>query len=229
MDEFASPLHWAIQEGLTLIAHVLIVNGVDTNQLDSNQRSPLDLALEKDYFHVIIALVKNQADVNFESVEIGPLLFYTISKYQVDIYAKLMIDKGANVNCTTIWNQTPLHAAAYYGDTNIAKVLIQKGAKIDAQTNLLQTPLLLAARQGDIEIVEMLLNNGANDKIRDHLNNEPIHYAAKYGYIQCAKILIEHGANLNTRGADGYRPLEQALENKTLNSFKFITFVQSSL
>ena len=63
MDEFASPLHWAIQEGFTLIAEVLIANGVDTNQLDSNQRSPLDLALEKNYLHVVKALVENQADV----------------------------------------------------------------------------------------------------------------------------------------------------------------------
>ena len=63
MDEFASPLHWAIQKGFTRSALVLIENGEDTNQLDSNQRSPLDLALEKNYLHVVKALVENQADV----------------------------------------------------------------------------------------------------------------------------------------------------------------------
>ena len=42
MDEFASPLHWAIQKGYDRCAVLLIENGENTNQLDSNQRSPLD-------------------------------------------------------------------------------------------------------------------------------------------------------------------------------------------
>ena len=167
MDEFASPLHWAIQKGFRIIAFVLIQNGEDTNKLDSNQRSPLDLALERNDLFVFQALVENQADVNFVSVEIGPLLFYAISTYASDDYAKLLIDKGANVNCTTMWNQTPLQAAAYYGDTDIAKILIHKGASINAKTNALQTPLLLATAMGHDEIVETLLTNGANDEIRD--------------------------------------------------------------
>ena len=167
MDEFASPLHWAIQNGFDRCAVLLIENDEDTNQLDSNQRSPLDLALQKNYLLVVKALVENQADVNFVSVEIGPLLFYASNTYEGTVYPKLLINKEANVNCATIWNKTPLHAAAYHGNTNLAKMLVQKGAKIDAQTTALQTPLILAATMGHDEIVELLLANGANVDTKD--------------------------------------------------------------
>ena len=79
--ECGGSLHWAIEDGFSGVAIKLIENGKDVNQLDSNQRSPLDQALKKDDFNVFKALVENQADVNFSSVETGPLLFYAI-KYQ---------------------------------------------------------------------------------------------------------------------------------------------------
>ena len=106
-------MHWAIQNFYPAALY-FIEKGEDTNRLDSNQRSPLDLALEKNYPRVFKALVENQADVNFVSVEIGPLLVYAINRYKhtEDGYASLLIEKGANVNCTSIWNQTPLQAAA---------------------------------------------------------------------------------------------------------------------
>ena len=167
MDEYASPLHWAIQKGFRIIAYILIQNGEDTNKLDSNQRSPLDLALERNDLFVFQALVENQADVNFVSVEIGPLLFYASNTYEGTVYPKLLINKKANVNCATIWKKTPLHAVAYHGNTNLVKILIQKGAKIDAITNALQTPLILAATMGHDEIVEMVFSNGANVDTKD--------------------------------------------------------------
>ena len=224
--EIGGSLHWAIEDGFSGVAIKLIENGKDVNQLDSNQRSPLDQALKKDDFNVFKALVENQADVNFSSVETGPLLFYAINTYQEDHYAKLLIDKGANVNCVTTRNTTPLHAAAVHGDINIAKLLIHKGARINAQTNTCRTPLLFAADMGHYEVVEMLLANGANVNIRDVDNNEPIHCAAENGHIQCLKTLIEYGASLNTKGSDGYSPIEQVMGNETMNSFKMITFLQ---
>ena len=221
--EIGGSLHWALEDGFSGVAIKLIENGKDVNQLDSNQRSPLDQALKKDDFNVFKALVENQADVNFSSVETGPLLFYAINTYH---YAKLLIDKGANVNCVTTRNTTPLHAAAVHGDINIAKLLIHKGARINAQTNTCRTPLLFAADMGHYEVVEMLLANGANVNIRDVDNNEPIHCAAENGHIQCLKKLIEYGASLNTKGSDGYSPIEQVMGNETMNSFKMITFLQ---
>ena len=100
MDEFASPLHWAIQKGFDRCAVLLIENGEDTNKLDSNQRSPLDLALEKNYLLVVKALVENQADVNFVSVETGPLLFYVSNTYEGTVYPTgCPRSKFPNSNC----------------------------------------------------------------------------------------------------------------------------------
>ena len=67
--EVDGPLHWAIQEKFIEAALYLIQEaGEDTNRLDSNQRSPLEVALEKKLFDVFKALVENKADVNLVGV-----------------------------------------------------------------------------------------------------------------------------------------------------------------
>lgn len=42
-----------------------------------------------------------------------------------------LLDKGADVETTTIRDWTPLHAAAYDGHTEIGLMLLEKGAQID--------------------------------------------------------------------------------------------------
>ena len=189
MDEYASPLHWAIQKGFRIIAYILIQNGEDTNKLDSNQRSPLDLALERNDLFVFQALVENQADVNFVSVEIGPLLYYAIITYESDAYTKLLINNGANVNCTTVWNQTPLHAAAYHGDTKIAKILIHNGANFYIRDVDNNEPFHYAATNKNIQCAKILIEHGANLNTRSGDGFSPLELALANKIVKNFKFI----------------------------------------
>ena len=118
------PLHHAIQIEFPPVALFFIEEGEDTNRLDSDQRSPLDWALEKDLFEVFKKLVENQADVNFVAHDNLSLLFSAICQYKEE-YAEILIQNGANVNWVCLnSNRTSLHAAAVFGATGIAKTLI---------------------------------------------------------------------------------------------------------
>ncbi|XP_014767550.1 ankyrin repeat domain-containing protein 39 [Octopus bimaculoides] len=72
---------------------------------------------------------------------------------------KLLVEHGANVNCTTASGlATPLHRAAYSGHSSVVKFLLDKGAdpfKCDADG---RTALHKAAVKSDADIISLLLH-----------------------------------------------------------------------
>ena len=55
--------------------------------------------------------------------------------------AKLLLDRGANVNAANEAGQTPLHAAAAIGANGVVRFLVERGAKLDAKTRQGRTAL----------------------------------------------------------------------------------------
>ena len=97
-----------------------------------NLYRPISTMLEFDCFEIFSALVKNQANVNFaRNIDEGTLLLRAVTKRKSE-FVEVLVKNGSNVNCVNPFNQTPLHGAAFYGDTEIAKILIRNFAKIDA-------------------------------------------------------------------------------------------------
>lgn len=70
----------------------------------------------------------------------------------------MMIEKGADVHAMDLNGWTPLHAAAYHGQDEIAKILLTSGADVNARNKLQETPLHLAAKWPQDKIVEVLLS-----------------------------------------------------------------------
>jgi len=53
--------------------------------------------------------------------------------------ARLLIEKGAEVNAKNASQQTPLHSAAWHGHADIARLLIENGAEVNAKSAAQQT------------------------------------------------------------------------------------------
>ena len=95
----------------------------------------------------------------------------------VDV-AKLLIQKGADVNAVDKYYRTSLHRAALKAYVDIAKLLIQNGADVNAMGNANRTSLHAAAGNGHIDVAKLLIQNGADMDVVDIWKQSALFYAS---------------------------------------------------
>ena len=102
-----------------------------------------------------------------------------------------LVQKGASLNITTRFGETPLHAAATFGHAQVVSSLLAQGANVNASTTRGWTPLHSAARFGRPVVANLLKQRGASSQIRtnDLGNKTPIDMAIDKGDLRLARIL----------------------------------------
>ena len=98
---------------------------------------------------------------------------------------------GGNVNVldtSSHKKSTPLHWAAYTGNTDVISLLINFGAKLDMQETDGRTPLHLAAFEGHEEAVKVLLAAGSDYTYADESQKTPCDVAIMQQYYEIAKL-----------------------------------------
>lgn len=118
------------------------------------------------------ALLAKGADVNIHDTYNGtsPLIEACNSKYYDLIYAKMLIESGANVNDVEIGERregnstrlTPLIAASVAGNINLVQFLVTKNADVNYQNEFGQSALSEAVMVDNYHIAYYLILNGAN-------------------------------------------------------------------
>ena len=121
-----------------------------------------------------------------------------------------------NSAISTLCKVTPLHAAARFGNFEIAKFLVQNKANVNAKTGNGSycgnaTPLHDVAFNGDFKIAEFLLQNGAEvDATTFYCKKTPLHFAADEGNLKVVEVLLKHGARKDLKDWSGNTPLDLA-------------------
>jgi len=136
--------------------------------------------------------------------------------------AKLLIEKGAEVNAKDTDGWTPLICASRDGHIEVAKLLIEKEAEVNAKDTDGWTPLILALRFGHFEVAKLLIENRAEVNAKSTYGSTPLICASSDGHIEVAKLLIEKGAEVNAKSTDGWTPLICASRNGHIEIAKLL-------
>lgn len=118
-----------------------------------------------------------------------------ISQERVGCIAGL-IEMGADVMMQDFQGQTPLHYAAFRGNTEVMEVLLEQKAQVDAWDGMrMRTPLMIAVAKGQTACVDRLIAAGANVNIEGADGITPLMMCAEKDFALNA--LIEAGAEIN--------------------------------
>ena len=131
---------------------------------------------------------------------------------ELDRLSELLAQDRDLVDARSADGFTPLHLAAFFGQTDASRLLLARGAACDpAGTGWMTgTPLHAAAAGSHAAIVAMLLEAGADPNTRQRHGFTPLHAAAANGDIADVEALLAAGADPNARNDDGATPLSLA-------------------
>jgi RNA polymerase sigma factor (sigma-70 family) len=118
--------------------------------------------------------------------------------------------------------RTPLHHAAYSGQSEAVRFLLERGATINAVAGNGATPLNLAVVRQHHSLVAQLLQAGADVNQADHRGETPIFAACVQGDVSLTTLLMEAGATANSMGSGKTTPLHLAVQSGSLTLVKYL-------
>lgn len=186
-----TPLHVAAVKAPRDVVELLVAHGADRNAKDDRDRTPMHCAAiagQKDAVELLITDSNLSAHDNSGATPLHDAL-----EYNHDAVAKLLIEKGADVNAKDKYDIPPLNIALEKCFVDSAKLLIDKGADINAKCKHNRTPLHFAAYNGLKDMVELLLAKGADATVRttdgDCYNCTPLDWAKVQNQKEVVEIL----------------------------------------
>lgn len=112
--------------------------------------------------------------------------------------ARLLIDRGADVNAGVGGGNTPLMEASSQGDVELVELLLASRADPGATNDNGQTALLLAVGEGQESVVRLLIDAGSPVDIEDRLGMNAGDYATLFHHDRILAALREAGAKLHS-------------------------------
>ncbi|EDQ88541.1 uncharacterized protein MONBRDRAFT_8862 [Monosiga brevicollis MX1] len=128
-----------------------------------------------------------------------------------------LLDGGADLHCKDKRQQSVLHLAIIYGQTELTAIFLAAGADVHASDVVRSlclwqnTPLHVACRRRKVDAVRALLQAGARVDAQNEDGLQPLHCGAHGGDLHVVHLLLEHGADPKVADITGRTPLHLAV------------------
>lgn len=157
-------------------------------------------------------IIKKFRNLNSPSIYIDKYRYTPVvcaSYYGHTEMVKLLLSKGASVNCNASYQQlTPLLAAISGKNSNTFDVIFEtNGLSVNTVNNSLFSPLMMACRKGKFSIVRLLADKEANVNAIDKCGHTALMFASRYGFVDIVEYLCERGADFMFRSSKGWTSL----------------------
>jgi ankyrin repeat protein len=184
----------ATQAGHAGAVRLLLNNGADVNQLAQDGGSVLQEAAvggNAGIMQLLLARIAGLGHLNHRNGEGYTALIQAAYSGDCTI-ARLLLERGADVDWPSAVGETALMVAAREGKIDVASLLLAHGADRERADNLGSSPLIEAAYAGHARMVRLLLAAGANPNGSGPGNRDrPIYAAARRGVVEVAAALLD--------------------------------------
>ncbi len=191
----------AIGRGDISGVEALLAKGADPNARNGLEFMPLYMAAALHQAPMMDDLLKAGAQVDGKSAYGTPLMFACVTA-NLD-GAKVLIEKGADVNVLRSDGMNPLMMATNAGFPPLVAELLTHKVDVKAQDDGGTTALSLAARHGSLAVGDMLVAAGAPVNSADADGQTPLMEAAVNGHADFVKMLLAKGAKPNAKDGMG--------------------------
>ncbi|KAL9615930.1 MAG: hypothetical protein Q9160_009142 [Pyrenula sp. 1 TL-2023] len=209
----STPLHEAVKYGHHELSSVLLDRGAEIDARDDAGDTCLHLAANRSDPALVKVLLDRGAKADLRGWESTPL--YTAARKGHDGIAKMLLEKEADPNTSTISGSTPLLIAAENGHEVVVNLLLQNGADINHQSNAGETALFLATAARHTGIARLLSGRGAEIQTPTD-GATTLHLAAEQGSVELATLLMQRGVSVDTETNEGRTPLHLATNQRNL-------------
>ncbi|QRM15421.1 ankyrin repeat protein [Mudlarkpox virus] len=181
---------------------------------------PLHQAVSAKRINIVRKLIDMGHNVNAKDIYHGgyyPIHLLVEDRCQGDLsMAKLLLERGANIEAKDDNGYTVLFNAAKKGKTHLVKFLLEHGADIKSSTN--NTLMMYAVTSRKISTVKCIINHDI-----ELLNADSIIPALCNSDTKMLRFLIESGVDINQRNSYRKTALHYAIEkNNDANLIKIL-------
>ncbi|KAK5995630.1 Ankyrin-R-like protein [Cladobotryum mycophilum] len=225
-DEGLTPLHIACQQGWREgIEVILSKDKLALNIGDKDGDIPLSLAVQNDFMDVVSRLLRETDNGIDQANRRGETPLDKACNFGRENITKLLLEKGANMECKDMCGNTPLLTACFFNSLAIVEMLVENGANLKARNNLGRTPLIVAAEMENVKIVQYLLDSVVKREEIDQVDANgytALNLACRFGHKDVAEALLKNGANCSKPSNNGYHALGYASQNRHTDVVKLL-------
>lgn len=128
--------------------------------------------------------------------------------------ARLLVERGADVDQADTDSMTPLHIACQKGHEECARLQVEGGADINQANNNGEPPLYTACRKSRQACARLLTESGADIRAACFYAWTELHILCAVGDVKKVQSLVEGGVDVNQADDDdGTTPLHVACAN----------------
>ncbi|KAK2713988.1 hypothetical protein QYM36_009768 [Artemia franciscana] len=220
---YKTALHCAAEEANLDICQLLVSHGAEVNFLASaTQLTPLHFAILCDKTYVAIYLLENGVDHSLKDCFGNTALHYASEKGNLDI-CQLLVSHGAEVNCLTSENLTPLHLTTFCDKTCVTKYLLKKGTDPNLKNCYYKTALHCAAEKANLDICQILVSCGVEvNYLPSDIKLRLLHLAKSYNKTCLTKYLPKNGVDHSLKDWRGKTALHYAAEKGDLDNCQIL-------
>ena len=207
----------AIENGDRIIIEEMINEGINPNERDKNNETPIFHAVRKGDIETVQTLIENGASVSISTKNDILPIYIAIGNNNINMVTTL-INAGAVVNMEALEIAIKLHhndifkilldksncesldllfSAINYGNREVMSYLISKDIDLTYMTDDSTNMLMLSSLAGNLNAVKECLELGIDINSRNNAMLTPLMLAATGGDRIIGQYLLDQGADIN--------------------------------